>query len=157
MINRLLVIPIALAAVALLAGCGGQHGTADHQGHDEKGHGEQVAGFAAPAAAPSADAIDRSILNDPGRPEKEKEQDAARKALDIYAWLGIGPGMTVTDMFCSGGYNTHLLSRVVGEERQGLRRVRVLRQQRGVRRAALQGRRAHRKGQDRTASTTSNW
>jgi predicted methyltransferase len=108
-------IPIALAAVALLAGCGAQHGTADQQEHVDKADGTTVAGMATPAAAPANDDIDRSILNDPGRPEKEKEQDASRKALDIYAWLGIGSGMTVTDLFCAGGYNTHLLSRIVGD------------------------------------------
>jgi predicted methyltransferase len=108
-------IPIALAAVALLAGCGAQHGTADQQEHVDKADGTTVAGMATPAAAPANDDIDRSILNDPGRPEKEKEQDASRKALDIYAWLGIDSGMTVTDLFCAGGYNTHLLSRIVGD------------------------------------------
>ncbi len=66
-----------------------------------------------PAAAAGA-AIDRSILADPGRPDEDKAQDAARKALDVYEWLGITPGMTVADLFASGGYNTDLLSRVVG-------------------------------------------
>ncbi len=59
--------------------------------------------------------LDRAILDDPGRPDEEKAQDEARKALDIYTWLGIQPGMTVADVFCSGGYNTHLLSRAVGK------------------------------------------
>lgn len=68
-----------------------------------------------PAIAPAAKKIDRSILNDPGRPEDEKKQDAARKALDVYEWLGAEPGMTVADLFASGGYNTHLLSRVVAD------------------------------------------
>jgi predicted methyltransferase len=113
--NNLLVIPVALAAVALFAGCGGQHGTADHRGDDMKEHGDSVAGIAAPESAPSGAGIDRSILDDPGRPEEEKKQDADRKALDVYAWLGIVPSMTVADLFCGGGYNTHLLSRVVGE------------------------------------------
>lgn len=68
------------------------------------------------AAAPTSDVyhIDRSILNDPGRPDTEKAQDPGRKALDVYEWLGVRPGMVVADVFPSGGYNTHLLSRVVG-------------------------------------------
>lgn len=115
MVNRLMMIPVALAAVTLLAGCGGQQNNADHQGDDGKGHDAQAAGIAAPATAPPADAINRAILNDPGRPEEERKQDAARKALDVYAWLGIRPGMAVVDMFCSGGYNTFLLSKVVGD------------------------------------------
>jgi len=59
--------------------------------------------------------IDRSILDDPARPEEERAQDADRKALEVYDWLGIRAGMVVADVFASGGYNTHLLSRVVGE------------------------------------------
>lgn len=60
--------------------------------------------------------IDPSILADPARPEDDKKQDAGRKALEVYAWLGIHDGMTVADFFPGGGYNTHLLSRVVGEK-----------------------------------------
>lgn len=68
------------------------------------------------AAAPAGEAyhIDRSILNDPGRPDAEKAQDPGRKALDVYEWLGVKPGMVVADVFPSGGYNTYLLSKVVG-------------------------------------------
>jgi len=72
---------------------------------------------AQPQTAPAgADAgIDRAILADPSRPDEEKAQDAARKALDVYEWLGIAPGMTVADLFASGGYNTFLMSRAVGQ------------------------------------------
>ncbi len=66
---------------------------------------------AKPPAAGTA--LDRSILDAPGRTEDDRKQDAGRKALEVYEWLGIGPGMTVADLFCSGGYNTHLLSHVV--------------------------------------------
>ena len=68
-----------------------------------------------PAAAEPVP-LDRSVLDDPGRPEEEKAQDATRKAIDVYEWLGVRPGMTVADVFNSGGYNTHLLSRIVGDE-----------------------------------------
>lgn len=64
----------------------------------------------------SASKLPRSILDAPGRTEEDRKQDAGRKALEVYEWLGIGPGMTVADLFCSGGYNTHLLSHVVGPE-----------------------------------------
>ncbi|MFQ5768471.1 MAG: hypothetical protein ACE5ID_10890, partial [Acidobacteriota bacterium] len=60
--------------------------------------------------------LDRSVLDDPGRPAEERAQDAQRKALEVYEWLGIRPGMTVADLFASGGYNTHLLSRLMGEQ-----------------------------------------
>jgi len=65
-------------------------------------------------AAAAPEHLDRSILEDPSRPDADREQDAGRKALDVYEWLGIGPGMTVADVFAAGGYNTHLLSHVVG-------------------------------------------
>ena len=69
-----------------------------------------------PAAPAPAAGVDRAVLDDPTRPEEERAQDAHRKALEIYEWLGIGPGMTVGDIFASGGYNTHLLSRLVGDQ-----------------------------------------
>ena len=78
-----------------------------------------VGGDSKPAvrsAKSTAKPLDRSILDDPGRPEKEKAQDGGRKALDVYEWIGIEPGMAVVDLFCSGGYNTHLLSKVVGDK-----------------------------------------
>ena len=78
-----------------------------------------VGGDSKPAvrsAKSTAKPLDRSILDDPGRPEKEKAQDSGRKALEVYEWIGIEPGMAVVDLFCSGGYNTHLLSKVVGDK-----------------------------------------
>jgi len=73
-------------------------------------------GSSVPYAAGETPALERSAYDDPTRPEDDKKQDAGRKAIDVYEWLGIRPGMTVADLFCSGGYNTHLLSRVVGRE-----------------------------------------
>lgn len=73
--------------------------------------------FLATAVPPTtAQEIDPSILEDPARPEEERAQDEGRKALQVYAWLGVEPGMTVADVFPGGGYNTHLLSRIVGPE-----------------------------------------
>ncbi|MEE2877335.1 MAG: hypothetical protein VX822_06110 [Candidatus Neomarinimicrobiota bacterium] len=60
--------------------------------------------------------LDRSVLNDPDRPAEEKAQDADRKAIDVYTFLGIEPGMTIADLWPGGGYNTHLLSRLMGED-----------------------------------------
>jgi predicted methyltransferase len=68
----------------------------------------------APAPGEEMGHIDRSILDDPGRPAEEKAQDPGRKALEVYEWLGVKPGMVVADVFPSGGYNTFLLSKVVG-------------------------------------------
>lgn len=99
---------IVMAACLVLAGCAGTQDTAD----------DSAAGSEEPTRIAGAGLVrlDRAILDEPGRPEKEKIQDAGRKAMDVYEWLGIVPGMTVADLFCSEGYNTHLLSRVVGDE-----------------------------------------
>tara|TARA_B100001123_G_scaffold446013_1_gene599146 strand:- start:386 stop:1051 length:666 start_codon:yes stop_codon:yes gene_type:complete len=60
--------------------------------------------------------LDRSVLDDPARPAEEKAQDDDRKAIEVYNFLGIKPGMTVADLWPGGGYNTHLLSRLMGED-----------------------------------------
>jgi predicted methyltransferase len=60
--------------------------------------------------------IDRAIYDNAGRPQEDRDQDTGRRALDIYEWLGVQPGMTVADVYPAGGYNTHLLSLVVGGE-----------------------------------------
>ena len=57
--------------------------------------------------------IDFSILEDKTRPIEEKNQDIHRKALEVYSFLGIKKGMIVADIDPGGGYNTHLLSRLV--------------------------------------------
>ena len=71
---------------------------------------------AAPGPRPSATAmLDRSVLDDPTRPESERAEDGDRKAIEVYEWLGIQPGLTVGDLWPGEGYNTHLLSGVVGD------------------------------------------
>jgi predicted methyltransferase len=62
--------------------------------------------------------LDRAILADPTRPEAEVAQDEGRKPLEVYEFLGVRPGMTVADVYNSDGYNTHLLSRAVGDSGQ---------------------------------------
>lgn len=92
-----------LAVLALAMGCAG--GTEEETGSVE-GRGE----------VESSHRIDRSILDDPGRPEVEQDLDEARKPLEFYEWLGVRPGMTVADMWPGGGYNTHILSLLMGTE-----------------------------------------
>ena len=60
--------------------------------------------------------LDRGILADADRPQEEVAQDEDRKAIDVYEFLGVEPGMTVADVWPGGGYNTHLLSRLMGDE-----------------------------------------
>lgn len=70
-------------------------------------------GVAAPAGAQD---LDPSVLDDPRRPEAEVAQDEGRRVLEVYEWWGVEPGMTVADVFPGGGYNTHVLSNVVGPD-----------------------------------------
>jgi len=71
---------------------------------------------AEPAATPEPQPVtlDRAALQDPSRPEAEVEQDAGRRPIDVYEFFGVQPGQTVADVYNSDGYNSHLLSRVVG-------------------------------------------
>ena len=73
-----------------------------------------------PAAAPEPQpvALDRAALQDPSRPEAEVAQDAGRRPIDVYEYFGVQPGQTVADVYNSSGYNTHLLSRLVGDSGQ---------------------------------------
>ncbi len=59
--------------------------------------------------------LDPVALDDPSRPDAERQQDADRKPIEVYEFFGIEPGMVVADVYSSDGYNTHLLSRLVGE------------------------------------------
>ncbi len=71
-----------------------------------------------PQPAPAPVALDRAVLEDPSRPEAERVQDADRRPLDVYEFFGVQPGQTVADVYNSDGYNTHLLSRLVGDSGQ---------------------------------------
>ena len=59
-------------------------------------------------------ALDSSVLDDAKRPAEERAQDDSRKAIDVYTFIEVQPGMTVADLWPGGGYNTHLLSRLMG-------------------------------------------
>jgi len=57
----------------------------------------------------------QDILNDPSRPEAERARDAGTKPLELYAFFGVESGSTVADLMPGGGYNTIILSKVVGD------------------------------------------
>ena len=71
----------------------------------------------APAATGAADvaAIDTALAN-PARFAGDRDQDAQRKEKDVLVFLGARPGMHVVDYFSAGGYNTELLSLIVGPQ-----------------------------------------
>lgn len=57
-----------------------------------------------------------SDLNQPNRSVDERRRDGGSMPLELYAFFGIEPGMTVADVMPGGGYNTYILTNVVGEE-----------------------------------------
>lgn len=67
-------------------------------------------------AGPAWQAEQSSILADPTRLESDRARDPGSKPLEVFDWFGVGAGMTVVDYFPFGGYNTHLLSRLVGPD-----------------------------------------
>ena len=67
------------------------------------------------ATAVAASAAQSDILDDPTRPDGERARDTGSHPLEVYAWLDVEPGATVMDIVPGGGYNSHILSRVVGD------------------------------------------
>jgi predicted methyltransferase len=50
----------------------------------------------------------------PDRSADDRALDAGRKPAELFAFLGIGPGMRVAELGAGGGYTAELLARVVG-------------------------------------------
>lgn len=55
-------------------------------------------------------------LQDPARPQADKDRDAARKPKETMEVLGVEEGWTVVDVSAGGGWFTHVLSAAVGPE-----------------------------------------
>ena len=66
-------------------------------------------------ASPLSVGAQESILDDSARPEGERERDSGSKPLEVYSFWGIESGMTVLDLMPGGGYNTFILSKLVGD------------------------------------------
>ena len=58
----------------------------------------------------------QEILNDPERPDAERARDPGSKPLELYSFLGVEPGMMVADLMPGRGYNTYILSKLVGAD-----------------------------------------
>ena len=78
----------ALLAVGIFAGCAGMA--------DQK----PAADYAAIVAAPD-------------RGEADRKTDQRRDPVELFAFTGVGPGMTVLEMGAGGGYTAELLARAV--------------------------------------------
>lgn len=67
-------------------------------------------------AETTAQVAGSDLLEDPTRLEADRTRDEGSKPLAVFAFFGVRPAMTVVDYFPFGGYNTHLLSKIVGPE-----------------------------------------
>jgi len=77
-----------------------------------------VGACATPATAPTRGATERaqleSIVAAADRSDADRRNDVRRKPVDMLAFAGVRPGMTVLDVSAGGGYTTELLARAVG-------------------------------------------
>ena len=82
-----------------------------------------LAGLAVAAAnsAAAQTAVKPNIqeaIDNPMRPEADRERDAARKPGEVLSFVGLMPGMTVLDVFSGGGYYSEILSHLLGPDGQ---------------------------------------
>ncbi len=101
------IIPIAI--LLLLTACEQQA---------QQAADDQLAVDSEPAAATQTSEISdyQAALAHPRRRSADHDRDSGRKPAEVLAFFGIGPGMTILDMFSGGGYYSELLAYVVGSE-----------------------------------------
>lgn len=102
--RHLAVTLVAILLVVLVGAC------APAEEPATEGDGTEEA--AEVAAPPSAE----EVLEDPRRPDSERERDAGTRPMELYDFFGFEEEMTIADLIPGGGYNTFLLSRIVGPE-----------------------------------------
>jgi predicted methyltransferase len=111
------MIRMAVALLALALAAAGTFGVAAATSEPEAAAElVEVKSNAAIEAAIAA-AIEAAI-DSPDRPAVDRERDASAHPGAVLAFLGVGPGMRVADMFSAGGYYTELLARTVGVKGQ---------------------------------------
>jgi predicted methyltransferase len=55
-----------------------------------------------------------AALNNPTRPQADRDRDADRKPAELMTFFGVERGMTALDLIASGGYMTEVLAAAVG-------------------------------------------
>jgi len=68
----------------------------------------------APALAQKVTPAIAAAVADAGRPDADKERDAARKPAETVAFAGVKPGMVVGELGPGRGYYTRILAKAVG-------------------------------------------
>lgn len=96
----------ALAALALVAGCGQQ----------EAGQEAAAPAVMPPAIQSDAPTAIAQAIASTERLAGDADEDARRHPQEVLTFLGVEPGMRVLDFLAGGGYYTELLSRVVGPD-----------------------------------------
>lgn len=107
---------MAVVSISFLAAC---QPAERAEGASGQAASDTADGAAAPATQPAQAgivALDRSVLDDPSRSDDDRKRDEGFKPLEVYGFFGVRPGMTVADLWPGGGYNTQILSGVVGPE-----------------------------------------
>jgi predicted methyltransferase len=61
-------------------------------------------------------AVYAAAVENPQRPDADRERDAGRKPAEVLQFFGIVPGMHVLDMFSGGGYYAEIIAGVVGAD-----------------------------------------
>lgn len=74
-----------------------------------------VLGAIVAVAVAGAAFAQQDALNSPARTPEEHERDKGSKPLEVYAFFGVEPGMTIADLMPSSGYNTYILTNIVGD------------------------------------------
>ena len=69
---------------------------------------------AAAATAASIPAYITAAVNNPSRPDKDRERDVNRKPAEVLAFAGIKPGQKVGEIMPGGGYFSRLFCQIVG-------------------------------------------
>jgi predicted methyltransferase len=78
------------------------------------GLGVTAAGGAASAAA--IPAYVNAAVNDPSRPDSDRQRDALRKPAQVIAFAGIKPGERIGELMPGRGYFTNIFCKLVGDK-----------------------------------------
>jgi predicted methyltransferase len=76
-------------------------------------------GVTAAAVAASAGAIPAAVtaaVNDPSRPDTDRQRDALRKPAEVIAFAGIKPGERIGELMPGRGYFTNIFCKLVGDK-----------------------------------------
>jgi predicted methyltransferase len=104
---------LLVLAFAFISGCGQQ---SSEPAPSESSAETMTEPKAESMPAESDASVYEAAVASAARPDSDRARDAGRQPAAVLEFMGIGPGMTVLDMFTGGGYYAEIISGVVGEE-----------------------------------------